>query len=176
MIRGFDGKIPRLADSAFSSEAAYIVGDVEIGEDSSVWPGAVIRGDFGKVIIGRNTVVEDNCVIHSGSPNTRDNVQEIVIGDNVQIGHGAIVNCHIVGNNTLLGMNCTVLHDAEIGNFCIVAAGCVVVEGMKVPDGSFVAGVPGKVKGAVSEKQLWWVREGPAGYGRLARRYKEQNL
>jgi len=176
MIRGFDGKIPRLADSAFSSEAAYIVGDVEIGEDSSVWPGAVIRGDFGKVIIGRNTVVEDNCVIHSGSPNTRDNVQEIVIGDNVQIGHGAIVNCHIVGNNTLLGMNCTVLHDAEIGNFCIVAAGCVVVEGMKVPDGSFVAGVPGKVKGAVSEKQLWWVREGPAGMAGWPGATKEQNL
>jgi len=176
MIRSFDGKNPRISDSAFISEAAYIIGDVEIGEKSSVWPGAVIRGDLGKVIIGQNSVVEDNCVIHSGSPNTKDSIQEIVIGDNVQIGHGAIVNCHVVGSNTLLGMNCTILHDAEIGSFCIIAAACVVGEGMVVPDMSFVAGVPGKIKGTVSEKQLWWVREGPAGYSKLATRYKRQNL
>ena len=70
MIKSFRGKTPRIAESAFISEAAYIVGDVEIGENSSIWPGAVIRGDFGKIKIGENTAVEDNSVIHSGSPST----------------------------------------------------------------------------------------------------------
>ena len=68
MIRSFNGKTPRIAESAFISEAAYVIGDVEIGENSSVWPGAVIRGDMGKITIGDNTAIEDNCVIHSGSP------------------------------------------------------------------------------------------------------------
>jgi carbonic anhydrase/acetyltransferase-like protein (isoleucine patch superfamily) len=176
MIRSFNGKTPKIAESAFISEAAYIIGDVEIGENSSVWPGAVIRGDFGKIKIGRNCAVEDNCVIHTGSPTTTDNRQDIVIGDNVQIGHGAVVNCRKIGNNNLLGMNCTVLHDAEIGDLCVIAAGCVVGERMKIPDKSFVVGIPGRIKGEASAKQLWWVQGAPEAYTKLAQQYKEQEL
>jgi len=175
MIRSFNGKTPKVAASAFISEAAYIIGDVEIGENSSVWPGAVIRGDLGKITIGRNCAVEDNCVIHAGSPTTTGNRQDIVIGDNVQIGHGAVVNGFKIGNNSLLGMNCTILHDSEIGDFCIIAAGCVVGEKMKIPDKSFVAGVPGKIKGEASEKQLWWVQKAPEAYTKLAQQHKKQN-
>ena len=94
MIRSFNGMTPKIAQSAFVSEAAYVVGDVEIGEESSVWPGAVIRGDFGKIWIGDNTAVEDACVIHSGSPNTP--VWDVTIGDNVHIGHGARVEAGAV--------------------------------------------------------------------------------
>ena len=83
MIRSFRGKTPRIADSAFVSEVAYVVGDVEIGEDSSVWPGAIIRGDFAPIRIGRNTHVEDNTLVHSGEP--------LTIGDNVLVGHGVVV-------------------------------------------------------------------------------------
>jgi len=174
MIRGFKGKTPRIAASAFISEAAYIVGDVEIGEDSNVFPGAVIRGDFGRISIGRNTSVEDNCVIHSGTPSPT--VGDVDIGDRVLIGHGAVLNCRKIGNNVLIGMNATILHDAEIGDFCIIGAGCLVGQRMKVPENSFVVGVPGKIKGKPTEQQLWWVEEGYKEYAELARQYREEGL
>jgi len=172
MLKAFNGKKPKIAKSALVSEAACIVGDVEIGENSSVWPGAVIRGDFGKITIGRNTAIEDNCVIHSGSPHS--DVKDITIGDEVHVGHGAVVNGHKIGNNVLIGMNATVLHDAEIGNFCVIGANCLVGEGMKIPDNSFVVGVPGKIKGQVSPKQSFWVKDAAKSYARLVKRYKEQ--
>jgi carbonic anhydrase/acetyltransferase-like protein (isoleucine patch superfamily) len=172
MIRSFKGKTPRIAESAFISEAAYIIGDVDIGEKSSVWPGAVIRGDSGRVTIGSNTAIEDNCVIHSGSSPDGN----ITIGDMVQIGHGAVVNCSKIGNNVLIGMNATILHGVEIGNFCIVGAGSMVSEDMKVPDNSFVVGVPGKIKGSVLQKHKWWVEKVPKYYSKLAGQYKEEGL
>ena len=172
MIKAFNGKMPRIASSALVSEAACIIGDVEIGEDSSVWPGAVIRGDFGKITIGRNTAIEDNCVIHSGSPHS--DIKDVTIGDEVHVGHGAVINGHKIGNNVLVGMNATVLHDAEIGNFCIIGANSLVGEGMKIPDNSFVVGVPGKIKGPVSPKQSFWVKGAAESYAKLVKRYKEQ--
>ncbi|MBL7125110.1 MAG: gamma carbonic anhydrase family protein [Dehalococcoidales bacterium] len=176
MIRSLDGKTPKIAESAFVSEAAYVIGDVEIGENSSVWPGAVIRGDFGSIKIGKNTAIEDNCVIHAGTPSTPSYREDVTIGDNVHIGHGAVINCRRIGSNVLIGMNSTILHDAEIGDFCIIGAGCLVSQGMKIPDKSFVAGVPGKIKGEASPEQLWWVEEGPQIYVELVKRYKEQGL
>ena len=174
MIREFNGKAPRIAESAFVSEAAYVVGDVEIGEDSSIFPGAVIRGDFGSIKIGRNTSIEDNCVIHSGTPSSPDG--DVFIGDRILFGHGATMNGRKIGNNVLIGMNATILHDAEIGSFCIIGAGCLVMQGMKIPDNSFVAGSPGKIKGQPTKQQLWWVQEGFKGYAELARHYKKQGL
>ncbi len=172
MIKAFDGRMPKIAKSALVSEAACIVGDVEIGEDSSVWPGAVIRGDFGKITIGRNTAIEDNVVIHAGSPHPE--MKDITIGDEVHIGHGAVVNGHKIGNNVLIGMNATVLHDTEIGNFCIIGANCLVSEGMKIPDNSFVVGVPGKIKGQVSPEQSFWVKDASKSYAKIVKLYKEQ--
>jgi carbonic anhydrase/acetyltransferase-like protein (isoleucine patch superfamily) len=176
MIKSFNGKTPRIAQSAFVSEAAYVVGNVEIGENSSVWPGAVIRGDFGSIKIGNNTAIEDTCIIHAGSPSTPDFAVDVSIGDNVHIGHGAAINCRRIGDSVLIGMNATILHDAEIGSFSIIGAGCLVGEGVKIPNRSFVVGVPGKIKGEVSPKQLWWVEEGPRAYAELGRQYKEQGL
>ena len=172
MIRSFGGKTPKIAESAFVSEAAYVVGDVEIGENSSVWPGSVIRGDSGSIKIGEKVAVEDNCVIHSGSPPDGN----ITIGDMVQIGHGAVVNCRKIGNSVLIGMNSTILHGAEIGNSCIIGAGCLVGQGMKIPDKSFVVGVPGKIKGEASPDQLWWVQKPVEHYAELLKRYKEEEL
>jgi carbonic anhydrase/acetyltransferase-like protein (isoleucine patch superfamily) len=173
MIRSFNGKTPKIDETAFVSEAAYVVGDVEIGENSTVWPGAVIRGDYGKIKIGRNSAVEDNCVIHSGSTS---GVSDVVIGDNMILGHGAVLNCSKIGNNVLIGMNSTVLHEVEIGDFCIIAAGCLINRGMKIPDKSFVAGVPGKIKGEVSAQQQWWRAVSPETLHNLAEQYKEQGL
>ena len=174
MIRSLTGNTPKIASSAFISEAAYIVGHVEIGEHSNVFPGAVIRGDFGRISIGRNTSVEDNCVIHSGTPSSP--VGDVDIGDMVLIGHGAVLNCRRIGSSVLIGMNATILHDAEIGDRCIIGAGCLVGQGMKIPDDSFVAGVPGTIRGKPSERQLWWIREGYKGYAELARQYRAQGL
>jgi carbonic anhydrase/acetyltransferase-like protein (isoleucine patch superfamily) len=174
MIRSFNGKTPRIAASAWVSETAYVVGDVEIGENSSIWPGTVIRGDMASIVIGKNTNVQDGSVIHAGSPTRPPG--DSFIGDNVQIGHGAVINCHRIGNNTLIGMNATVLHDTEIGSFCIIGAGCVVMQGMKVPDRSFVVGVPGVIQGQSSERQLMWTNDGPQVYAKLAKQFKDQGL
>jgi carbonic anhydrase/acetyltransferase-like protein (isoleucine patch superfamily) len=103
-------------------------------------------------------------------------VGDVEIGDRVVIGHGAVLNCRKIGSSVLIGMNSTILHDAEIGDSCIIGAGCLVEQGMKIPDNSFVAGVPGKIKGKPSEQQLWWVREGKRAYTELARQYRDQGL
>ncbi|MFC2011613.1 gamma carbonic anhydrase family protein [Chloroflexota bacterium] len=175
MIRSFNGNTPKIADSAFVSEAAYIIGDVEIGENSSVWPGAVIRGDLGKITIGRNVVIEDNCVIHAGTPAIPPNC-DVTIGDNVVMGHGAVSNGKKIGNNVLISMMSTILHDAEIGDYSIIAAGCIVKEKMVIPEKSFVVGVPATIKGKISEEQYWWSENSPKIYADLARQYKEQGL
>lgn len=174
MIRTINGKTPRIAESAFVSEAAYIVGDVEIGEGTSVWPGAVIRGDLGPIKIGSDCAVEDNCVIHVGSPDGI--LSNLNIGDRVVIGHGAVLNCIRIGNDVLIGMNATILHDVEIGNDCIIAAGCVVREKMIVPDDSFVLGVPGEIKGKPSQDHLWWIQDSYKAYVRLTKQYKKEGL
>ena len=167
MIRSFNGKTPQIAESAFISEAAYVVGDVEIGENSSVWPGAVIRNDRSKTRIGKNTHIEDNCVVHG----------TVTIGDNVTVGHGTIINCYRIGNNTLIGMNATLLHRAEIGSFCVIGAGCLVSQSMKIPDNSLAVGVPAKIQAQLSpETALRWLEQAPEYYTDLAKRYKQQGL
>jgi carbonic anhydrase/acetyltransferase-like protein (isoleucine patch superfamily) len=171
MIKSFKGKTPKISGAAFVSEAAYVVGDVEIGEGTNVWPGTVIRGDTGHISIGKNTSVQDNCVIHSGhEPNT-----EVIIGDGVMIGHGALIHARRIGKCVLIGMNATVLPGAEIGDNCIIGAGCVV-PGMKVPDGSFIVGVPGKIKGKATQEQLEAVEEAALQYAERGRQYKAEGL
>lgn len=168
MIRDLNGKSPRIASSAFISEAAYIVGDVEIGENSSVWPGAVIRADFGKIIIGNNTSIEDNSVIHGGT--------EVSIGNNIIIGHGAVIHCRRVGDNVLVGNNATILDNAEIGEYCIIGAGCLVPPDTKIPERSVAIGVPARVKSQLTEEQLSELEFGSAVYAKLAQSYKQQGL
>jgi carbonic anhydrase/acetyltransferase-like protein (isoleucine patch superfamily) len=172
MIKSFNGKTPQIHPTAFVSEAAYIVGDVEIGEHSSIWPGAVLRGDTGKVVIGKYTAVEDNCIVHSGVPGDGDTF----IGDECNIAHGAVVHCKSIGNNVMIGINATVLHGVEIGNHCLIAAGCVVPQDMKVPDNSFMVGIPGKIKGKVPEKLMFWLDLVPLEYAELAAKYKAEGL
>ena len=145
MIRAFDSKSPRIHPSAFISEACYIVGDVEIGENSSVWPGAVVRGDYGSIIIGKNSVVQDNCVIHTDD--------FLDIGDNVSVTHGAVIHGGKIGNNVLVGVNAVVLEGAAVGSYCLIGAGAVVLANADIPDESLVVGVPGKVKALSSESR-----------------------
>jgi len=174
MIQSFNGKTPGIPESVFASESAHIIGDVEIGENSSIWPGAVIRGDLGKIRIGRNCAIEDNCVIHSGSPGMEDSICDLVIGDNVHIGHGAVINCRRIGSHVLVGINATILHDVDIGDFCIIGAASMVGQGMKIPDRSLVIGVPAKIRGNITSQHLYWLEQASEVYIRLAERYKEE--
>ena len=168
MIRSFEGKTPRIAKSAFVSEAAYVIGDVEIGENSGIWPGAIVRGDFAKIKIGANTMIEDGCVVHCGSP--------MEIGDNVLIGHSVVVHGTKIGSNTLIGNNATILDGVQIGRFCVIGAGCLVSQDMLIPDNSFVIGVPGKIRGQVPRERRERLVAGPQAYAELMKRYKEQGL
>lgn len=168
MIRSFGGKTPKIADSAFVSEAAYVIGDVEIGENSGIWPGAIVRGDFAPIRIGANTMIEDGCVVHTGTA--------LEIGDNVLIGHGVVVHGSVIGSNTLIGNNATILDGAQIGSFCVIGAGCLVTQGMQIPDGSFVVGVPAEIRGQISPERRSGLARGPGSYTELARRYREQGL
>src|SRR5512136_72200 len=172
MIRSLGDKIPNIAESSFVSQAAYILGDVVIGERCAAFPGAVVRADFGPIRIGDDVLIEDKVVLH-GDPKGLD------IGNSVTLGHGAVVNSRRIGNQVLIGMNATVLHESEIGNRCIIAAGAVVGQGMMVPDGSFVTGVPGRIVGKASKKQLWWVERDPAVHAwllQLIEQFKREGL
>ena len=168
MIRSFDGKTPRIASSALVHETACIIGDVEIGENSSVWPGAVIRGDMSSIKIGNNTSMQDNCVVHC--------VEELLIGDNVIIGHTAVIHGKKIGNNVIIGNNATILDGVEIGNYCIIGAGSTVAPNTVIPDRSLVMGVPGKRKSEISAEQLVELKEAASIYSNLTRKYKEQGF
>ena len=168
MIRSLNGKTPKIAESAFVSEAAYVIGDVEIGENSGVFPGAVIRGDFAHIKIGNNTMIEDNSVIHTGMP--------IEIGDNVTIGHGVVVHGKKIGNNNLIGNNATILDDAVIGNFCMIGAGSLVSPGMEIPDESLVMGIPARIKGKITPIQMQRLNAGSRAYLELVKIYKKEGL
>jgi carbonic anhydrase/acetyltransferase-like protein (isoleucine patch superfamily) len=168
MIRSYKDRTPSIHPGAFISEAAYVVGDVEIGENTSVWPGAVIRADFGKITIGRNTAIEDNCVIHTGV--------SLRIGDNVIVGHGATVHCSSVGDNCLVGIGAILLEGAEIGNDCLIAAGALVTPNSKIPDGSLVMGSPARVQRKVTGERLEMLRLGSESYLAIAQEYKKSGL
>jgi len=100
----------------------------------------------------------------------------VFIGDRVIVGHGAVLNCRKIGDSVLVGMSATILHDSEIGSNCVIGACCLIGQGVKIPDHSFVVGVPGKIKGQPTTEQLWWTREGYKEYLDLLALYKREGL
>ena len=168
MIRSVNGRVPKTAESAFVSEAAYVVGDGEIGERSSVWPGAVVRGDIAGIRIGANVVVEDRCSLRADTA--------MDIGDNVLLGHGAVLHDCRVGSRVLIGTNATALKHSDIGDNCIIGAGAVVGSGQKIPPGSVAVGVPARIAGPVGAQ----LEGGEGGdwedYPNLAERYRRAGL
>ena len=167
MIRSINGKTPQVHPSAFVSETAYIVGEVTVGENSSIWPGAVIRGDFGSISIGSNTAIEDNCVVHSW---------DCIIGDNVIVGHNAVIHCKSIGDGCMVGINAVLLQGAEIGEKCFIAAGSLITPDTKIPPRSLVMGSPAKIKQELNDEKLAAMMMGKEAYVQLARQYKQQGL
>jgi carbonic anhydrase/acetyltransferase-like protein (isoleucine patch superfamily) len=168
MIKAFDGKEPKIAASAYVCQTAYIIGDVEIGEESGIWPGVVIRGDFSSIRIGRQTIIEDNCVVHCGAP--------MEIGDQVIVGHSVVLHGKSIGNNTLIGNNATILDNSEIGSYCVIAAGSVISPRMKIPDRSYVLGVPGKIQGEVKAGVMKRLVSGNRAYLEFFEKYREAGI
>jgi len=166
------GKTPSIAPSAFVAPTAVLVGDVTVGEECSVWFGAVLRGDDPDhgIIVGPRTSVQDNCVVHVGRWGPT------VIGADVTVGHGAKFESCVIGDGTVVGMNAVILQRARVGEECLLAANTVVLEGHEIPRRSLVAGVPGKVKKTLEGSAAAWIEGGGAHYVELSRRYLEEGV
>ena len=168
MIMNFKGKSPKISETAFIADSADLIGDIEIGDFSSVWFNAVLRGDRNKIRIGNRTSIQDNVVIHV------DPVNGVQVGDYVSVGHGAVLHGCRIGSNVVIGMNSTVLNGAEIGENSIVGANALVPEGKKFPENSLIIGVPGKVKREIEEAEIEAIAENAAEYVELVMEYREE--
>ncbi|WP_225784924.1 gamma carbonic anhydrase family protein [Xenophilus sp. Marseille-Q4582] len=160
-----DGVAPQLAPGAWVAENAQVIGNVQMAENSSVWFGAVARGDTETIRIGRNSNVQDLSVLHAdfGSP--------LTIGDNVTVGHQVMLHGCTIGDNSLIGIQAVVLNNAKIGRNCIVGAGSVVTEGKEFPDNSLIIGAPAKVVRTLDEAAAAKLRQSAEHYVDNARRF-----
>jgi len=153
MLRSYKGVLPRVAADAYVDESAQVIGDVEIGAESSVWMNVVIRGDVNHVRIGRRTNVQDGTVVH-----VMRETHPTTIRDEVTIGHAAIVHGCTIDDRVLIGMGAILLNGVEVGSDSIVAAGTLLTEGTKVPSRSLVMGSPGKVRRPLTDEEVASIR------------------
>jgi len=163
MIKSFKDKSPVINKSCFIAETANIIGDVTIGANSNIWYNVVIRADVDYVKIGENTNIQDNSVIHNstGVPT--------IIGDNVTVGHNAIVHACTVGNNTLIGMGAIVLDGAEVGDYTIIGAGSLIAPGKKIPSGVLAVGSPAKVIRELTDAEKEGLRDSASNYVKISK-------
>jgi carbonic anhydrase/acetyltransferase-like protein (isoleucine patch superfamily) len=166
-ILPYDGKAPRLAVSAFLAEGSVVVGDVEIGDASSLWFGTIVRGDVNHVRIGARTNVQDMSVVHVTS-----RTLPTVIGDDVTVGHRAVLHGCTIRDRCLVGIGAIVLDGAVVGPDAMVGAGALVPPGMVVPPGALVIGAPAKVKRPLTADELAFLRTSAANYAGYAARYR----
>ncbi|WP_188596782.1 gamma carbonic anhydrase family protein [Thermocladium modestius] len=164
-ILRYKDKLPRIGKNVLIPSSAYVIGDVEIGDNVSLWPFVVIRGDEDRIVIGDNSNIQDLTVIHT------DKGIVTQIGSGVTIGHRAIVHGAKVGNNVLIGMGAILLNNSVIGDYSIIGAGAVVTEGMVIPPYSIAVGVPAKVIKTVDEESKLRIINNYKAYLELAREY-----
>ncbi|WP_223590152.1 gamma carbonic anhydrase family protein [Neobacillus bataviensis] len=163
----FNGKSPAIHESVFVAPGAYLVGDVQIGKDSTVWFNAVLRADEGPIIIGERCSIQDNTTIHlyEGFP--------VIIEDDVTVGHNVILHGCKVGRNSIIGMGSTLLDNVEVGEECIIGANTLLAGGIKIPPRSLVVGSPGKVVRELNEKDLQLLKMSSESYVQKGKEYKE---
>jgi carbonic anhydrase/acetyltransferase-like protein (isoleucine patch superfamily) len=149
MLRPYRGQLPRVHPSAFIDDSAQVIGDVEIGEHSSVWMCVVIRGDVHRIRIGRRSNIQDGTIVH-----VMKDTHPTVIGDDVTVGHAAVVHGCTIEDCCLIGMGSILLNGVTVGTGSIIAAGTLLPEGMQVPPRSLVMGAPGKVRRTLSDADL----------------------
>jgi carbonic anhydrase/acetyltransferase-like protein (isoleucine patch superfamily) len=171
MIAAYAGHAPRLDPSAFVVDSATVIGDVVIGPESSIWFGAVVRGDIHPIRIGARSNVQDNATLHvvGGKFGT-------TLGDGVTVGHNAVVHGCTIEDGVLVGMGAIVLDGAVVGAESLIAAGALVPPGTRVPPRSLVLGSPGKVVRAVSDDELERIRSSASNYVGYAKRYRAEGV
>jgi len=167
MILPFLKHYPTIHPSAFIAPGADVIGRVKIGRGSSVWFGAVIRGDINRIWIGRGANIQDNCVLHVESD------LPCVVGDNVTLGHQATVHGCTIGEGAVIGMGSRILNGSRIGRYSIIGAGSVVLENTKIPPQSLAVGIPARVVRRTSVKEANGMRQQARRYGRLAASYHD---
>jgi gamma-carbonic anhydrase len=168
LVRNFGGRMPTIAASAYVDPQAVVIGDVTLGEHSSIWPCAVARGDCNWIRIGSRTSIQDGSVLH-----VEQEKHPLIVGDNVTVGHNVILHGCTVESDCLIGMGAIVLNGAKIGAGSVIAAGTVIAEGTDVPPGSLFMGVPGKFRRAVSDAERKRISEGAQHYVDYKNGYKK---
>ena len=161
----FEGKEPRVAPDAFVAPTAVLIGDVVVEEGASVWFGAVLRGDFNRIVVGAGTTVQDNCVVHSNEE------RPTLIGSNVTVGHLSMLEACTIEDGALIGMGSIILHRSTVGSRAMLAAGTVVREGQGIPPEVLAAGVPAEVKKSLGGSASEWVETAALEYQGLRLKY-----
>jgi carbonic anhydrase/acetyltransferase-like protein (isoleucine patch superfamily) len=169
MIRSYRGVLPKVAASAYIDRSAQVIGDVEIGERSSVWPNATIRGDVNSIRIGEESNVQDNSVIH-----VEHDAYPTIVGNRVTIGHSVTLHGCVIEDDCLIGIGAIVLNGARVGAGSVVAAGALVSERTQIPPDSLVMGMPAKVKRLLGEDEKARFRENAQNYVRYRDTYRQE--
>jgi carbonic anhydrase/acetyltransferase-like protein (isoleucine patch superfamily) len=170
MIIEYRGKRPKIASSAFVAPTAVLIGDVHVGEESSIWFGTVLRGDNGPIRIGARTSIQDNSVVHVSEG------RQTIIGDDCTIGHCAVLEDCTIGNGALIGSNTVVLNDAVVGAKSLIGAGSVVGVNAKIPPDVVAAGAPAAVKKKLEGEAVWWIEHAAPEYVALSRSYLDHGI
>lgn len=165
MIKSFKDKSPIIHENCFIAETANVVGEVNIGANSNIWYNVVIRADMNYVKIGENTNIQDNSVVHNAEK------FPTIIGDNVTVGHSAVIHACTIGNNTLIGMGAIVLDGAEVGEETIIGAGALVAPGKKIPSGVLAVGSPAKVVRELTEEEKEGLKKSASNYVELSKHH-----
>jgi len=166
LLRPYDGKSPRLGDRVFVAENATLIGDVVLGDDCSIWYGAVLRGDVHSIRIGARTNIQDNCVLH-----VTNGTHPIDIAEEVTIGHGVIAHGCSIARGALIGMGSRVLDGARVGELALIGAGALVGEGMEIPPRTLAVGVPAKVKRELRIEEIARLEQSWRNYIEYKERY-----
>ena len=167
IILPYRGKTPEIDPTAFIAPTAVVIGDVKIGAGSSVWFGAVVRGDFQPIVIGKNTNIQENTTIH-----VMHDVP-VHIGDNVLIGHNAVVHCNAIGSNTLIGMGSILMGYSEIGENVVMGAGTFLPQYKKIPSNSLVSGNPAEIVRALRDDEIEALQHAAEKYANLGTEYQK---
>ena len=167
MTKNFLGQKPRYPESVFLAPGVQIMGEIEIGENSSLWPNVVARADMEKITIGSGTNIQDNSTLHN------DFDTPLIIGSNVTVGHSAILHGCQVADNCLIGMSATIMNNARIGEYSIIGAGALIPEDTEIPPGSLVVGLPGKVIRETNAEERQKIEESAETYQKMARQHQK---
>lgn len=165
MIHAVNGNEPQIEKEVFIAEGSKIIGDVYIKRGASIWFNSIVRGDLGPIKIGKNTNIQENSTLHI------DADSPLIIGDNVTVGHNAVLHGCTVNNNCIIGMGAIVLNNADIGENSIIGAGALIPEDTEIPEGSLVLGMPAKVKRELTAKEIESIQESADHYYELSQKY-----